>query len=226
MQAAEKMVGHSVHFYGAGRTDQGVHALGQVAHADFEKPWPPESLRMGLNFYLKNTGVIICAVTHVAPTFHARFNALWRRYVYRILQRPSPSVLEDARAWWIGQPLVYDMLVQGAQRLCGTHDFSSFRNKDCQSASPIKTLDHADVKVVGQEWHITFQARSFLHRQVRMMVGVLVWLGRNRGTLEDLDGLLHGAVYPANAAVAPACGLYLKEVGYPADSLNTVCVKE
>lgn len=215
MEAARRLTGHEVPFYGAGRTDQGVHAMGQVAHGDFQRPWEPHRLRMGLNYYLKNRGVVVCAVAPVSRTFHARFDALWRRYVYRIVHRSSPCVLDQGRAWWLIHGLDMDALNQGAKRLCGEQDFSAFRNKDCQSVSPVKTLDEATVCATPQGLELHFQAKSFLHRQVRMMVGVLVWLGQGKGSLSELDALFQSPSYPPNATVAPAHGLYLVQVGYP-----------
>lgn len=200
--------------HAAGRTDKGVHACGQCVHFDLQRSWPEHTLRKGLNFYLKGKGVSVLSVRAVPLSCHARFSAQYRAYTYRILNRPSPSVLYAQRAWWIHQSLCVEQMAIGASLLQGQHDFSSFRHRDCQSASPLKTLDLLCVETQEDFVLIHAQAKSFLHRQVRMMVGALVYVGLGKWTPAHLENVLHGKKALPGAMTAPAHGLYLMKVGY------------
>ncbi len=200
--------------HAAGRTDKGVHACGQSVHFDLRRPWCEDTLRKGLNFYLKDKAISILSVRAVPPSFHARFSAQYRSYTYQILNRSSSSALYGQRAWWIHRPLDVQQMNDAASLLQGTHDFSSFRHRDCQSASPIKTLDQLRVEAQGEGVFIHAQAKSFLHRQVRMMVGALVYVGLGKWTPAYLERVLHGKKTLVGAMTAPAHGLYLRHVGY------------
>ncbi len=214
-QAAYALCGKEILFNGAGRTDKGVHALGQVAHGDFHKEFTLDALRRGLNFYLKDKPVSILAVARAEPEFDARFSAIFRRYQYRILNRPSATVLKKDRVWWIPQPLNSDAMTQAASFFTGHHDFSLFRHSFCQAQSPWKTVDCCTLEPTkGPEWIITVQARSFLHRQVRMMVGALVAVGRGFYPPSLIPQMLKGIQPKRGVVTAPSWGLYLDHVGY------------
>lgn len=217
-EAAFNFCQEEITFYGAGRTDQGVHALGQVAHADFTKPWQPDAVRQGLNFYLKNIPISILKVFPVLPTFDARFSAVSRRYRYVILNRPSASVIHNGRVWWINKPLDVQAMTDAAEHLLGNHDFSSFRYRFCQSSSPIKTLDLLTVACIDNRIIISAKAKSFLHRQVRMMVGALVYVGKKKWPPLKMKQVLKDRSTSHGAATAPAEGLYLEQVEYPSGS--------
>jgi tRNA pseudouridine38-40 synthase len=215
--AIAKFSGERVVTRGAGRTDSGVHALGQVAHFDLAKEWLPDRVREALNFHLRPhpVGVIACAA--VSDTFDARFSALERRYVYRILTRRAPPILERDRVWWLPGGLDADAMVEAARVLVGHHDFTTFRATQCQSPSPVKTLDQFDVERAGDEIRCTVASRSFLHNQVRSMVGSLKHVGEGKWTSADLAKALAARDRTACGTVAPANGLYLAAVRYPAD---------
>ena len=215
-QAAFCLTQEKVLFFGAGRTDKGVHAWGQVAHCDFHSSWSEDNLRRGLNFYLAPS-IRVLSVYPVLLDFHARFSALYRQYVYLILNRASPSALESTRYWWIQKPLDIPAMEEASALFCGTHDFSRFRHRNCQGTSPMKTLDLFSVQKEGNQVRIQVQARSFLHGQVRRMVGALVYVGHGKGTAAYIRGLLSLDALSL-ALTAPAHGLYLAQVGYPAAS--------
>lgn len=202
----------------AGRTDAGVHALGQVAHLDLPRAWTLDALRRGINFYLKTIPIKVLRVQEVAAPFHARFSALSRSYEYKILNRPSDSALLEHRAWWIAPALDRDAMREGCTLLEGHHDFSYFRHRDCQSSTPWKTLDVLRMEEGGDMLTIYAKSRSFLHRQVRMMVGALVALGKGQWDSAHLLRLLNPVegdlLPPHRATTAPAHGLYLTHVDY------------
>ncbi|AHB48015.1 tRNA pseudouridine synthase A [Hyphomicrobium nitrativorans NL23] len=213
-----KMTGASVRIRGAGRTDAGVHALGQVIHVDLEKDWPADKLRDGLNFYLKPQPVSVIESRVVPDTFDARFSATARHYLYRILARRGPPALLRNRVWWIPRPLDAEAMQEAARVLVGRHDFTTFRATQCQAASPLRTLDRLDVVRAGEEIHVYASARAFLHNQVRSMVGSLKLVGDGKWTADDLRQALEARNRAACGAVAPASGLYLTAVDYPPGS--------
>ena len=207
--------GETIRLHAAGRTDSGVHATGQVVHIDLERDWPAETVRNALNAHLGREPISVLAAAQVGEDFHARFSAVERRYLYRILSRPSPPALERGKVWHVRKPLDAAAMHEAAQALIGLHDFTTFRDLACQAKSPIKTLDVARVERVGEEVRLVFTARSFLHRQVRSMTGSLVEVGLGRWTPADLKAALDAQDRTRCGTVAPACGLYLTEVIYP-----------
>jgi tRNA pseudouridine38-40 synthase len=199
---------------GAGRTDAGVHALAQVAHFDLAREWPTDTVRAAVNFHLKPEPVVVrdCAV--VPETFDARFSAIARHYRYRILARRAPPALDRERVWWVPQPLDAAAMGAAAQVLVGRHDFTTFRAASCQSRSPVKTLDRLTVTAVEEEIVVEASARSFLHNQVRSMVGSLKLVGEGKWSAPDLAAALAAKDRAACGPVAPARGLYLVRVDY------------
>jgi tRNA pseudouridine38-40 synthase len=214
MTAAQAFCGECVKVQGAGRTDAGVHALGQVAHMDLAKDWPPDTVRDALTAQLRPHPVAVLAAEQVPDTFDARFSARQRHYLYRIVNRRPDLALERGRAWRIPRRLDDAAMAAAAQRLVGRHDFTTFRHVDCQAKSPVKTLDRLDVVRTGEEVRITACARSFLHSQVRSMVGSLVFVGDGRWTADDLAAARDARDRSACATVAPPEGLYLVRVDY------------
>jgi tRNA pseudouridine38-40 synthase len=198
----------------AGRTDTGVHATAQVAHIDLAKAWKAEVVRDALNAHLVPEPIAVLEAEAMAGDWHARFSAVGRRYRYRILDRRPPAVLDRARVWWVKSPLDADAMHAAAQSLIGTHDFTTFRDMQCQAKSPIRTLDRAAVRREGKEVWLEFAARSFLHRQVRSMAGSLAEVGAGRWTAADLEDALKAADRSRCGPVAPAHGLYLTGVEY------------
>jgi tRNA pseudouridine38-40 synthase len=198
----------------AGRTDAGVHALGQVAHVDLARDTKADTLRDAINFYLKPRPISILAAEPVGADFHARFSAVGRRYLYRIVNRRAPLAIERNRAWWVQSELDASAMQAAGQRLIGHHDFTSFRSSICQAASPLKTLDRLDVERAGEEIRIHAAARSFLHHQVRNMVGTLKLVGEGRWTAEDVAAALAARARSGAGPTAPAEGLFLAEVRY------------
>lgn len=203
-----------VPIYGAGRTDAGVHALGQVAHCDLSRFWPLYKLRQGINFYLRDKGVVISQVCQVDNGFHARFSAKERIYQYVIINRPSPPLFLSKTAWWIAKPLCVQSMHRACTLFCGTHDFSRFRHRDCQSASPVKTLDDIRIHASGAQLTIHVRAQSFLHRQVRMLVGALVQVGKKKWSVDMVRSFLDDPKNPVKSPAAPARGLCLMLVCY------------
>ena len=201
---------------GAGRTDAGVHALGQVAHFDLEREIEGWKLRDALNFHLREAEapVVILDAEVVPDDFNARFSAKGRGYIYRILNRRSPSVLQKDRLWWVPVPLDVEKMRAGTKHLLGHHDFTSFRAAACQALSPIKTLDKLDITTQGDEIIFTVEARSFLHHQVRNMVGTLKLVGDGHLTPDDVKRILEACDRSQAGPTAPACGLYLSKVIY------------
>ncbi len=199
---------------GAGRTDTGVHALGQVAHVDLARDWDSDTVRDAINFHLRPHPVAVLAAEPVAADFDARFSATKRHYLYRIVNRRADLTLELNRAWRIGRPLDCAAMHAAAQKLVGRHDFTTFRAAECQAKSPVKTLDRLDVARQGDDVRITASARSFLQHQVRSMVGSLVHVGEGKWTIADLAAALAARDRAACGQVAPPQGLYLVRVEY------------
>jgi tRNA pseudouridine38-40 synthase len=199
---------------GAGRTDAGVHALGQVAHVDITKQFPPDRFRDGLNAHLRPHPIAVLAAEIVPETFEARFSAVKRHYRYRIVNTRANLALDVGHAWRVPRRLDTDAMHAAAQRLIGKHDFTTFRDTECQAKSPEKTLDQLNVLRDGREVTILTSARSFLHSQVRSMVGSLVWVGEGRWTADDLSAALAARNRAACGIVAPPEGLYLVRVDY------------
>ncbi|WP_127090795.1 tRNA pseudouridine(38-40) synthase TruA [Aquabacter cavernae] len=214
MDALERLCGTRVHVAGAGRTDAGVHATGQVAHIDLERDFRPDTVRDAMTAHLRPHPVAVLAAEKVADDFDARFSARRRHYLYRMVNRRPDLSLERDRAWRVPQPLDAQAMHAAAQRLLGQHDFSAFRAAECQAASPVKTLDQLDVARHGTEIRIVTSARSFLHHQVRSMVGSLLRVGEGRWSGDDLFAVLKSADRTRCGPMAPACGLYLAHVDY------------
>lgn len=206
--------GETVRLAAAGRTDTGVHATGQVISFDLERDWPAKTVMNALNAHLVGEAISVLDCVSVDGDWHARFSATGRRYLYRILNRPGPPALDRGRVWHIRKPLDADAMQVAAQSLVGLHDFTTFRDVNCQSKSPEKTLDLASVRRVGDEVHLVFEARSFLHRQVRSMTGTLAEVGQGRWSDVDVADALTARDRAACGPVAPSTGLYLTGVSY------------
>ena len=213
-EAVQRFCGETVAAVAAGRTDAGVHATGQVAQIDLEREVAPDTLRDALNFHLKPLPVSVLAAERAPDGFHARFSAVQRRYLYRIVNRRAPLALDAGRAWRVPKPLDAEAMHRAAQALVGKHDFTSFRASLCQAASPVKTLDRLEVARHGEEISVRAEARSFLHHQVRNMVGSLKLVGEGRWSEADLVRALEARDRSAAGPTAPAHGLYLVEVRY------------
>ena len=214
MRAIQAFSGEAVVIHAAGRTDSGVHAAGQVIHFDLERDWPAETVQNAMNAHLASEPVTILAAGTVDENFHARFSAKGRRYLYRILNRRAPPALDAGRVWHLRGELDVEAMHAAAQALIGRHDFTTFRDAHCQSRSPVKTLDAARVWREGEEVRLAFEARSFLHRQVRSMTGSLAEVGLGRWSGENLRAALQAKDRAACGQVAPAQGLYLLAVEY------------
>lgn len=212
--ALRQMTGEQASVTAAGRTDAGVHALAMAAHVDVTKPLTPHRLREGLNALVRPHPISILEVEPVADDWHARFSCLGRRYRYRILSRRAPPALDHGRVWHIAAPLDVAAMREGAAHLIGRHDFTTFRSAHCQSDSPVKTLDRLDVAQVGEEIHVEAAARSFLHHQVRSMVGCLALVGRGQWAADDMRTALEAADRTALGLNAPPQGLYFVEAVY------------
>jgi tRNA pseudouridine38-40 synthase len=213
-RAVKAFSGETLRLQAAGRTDTGVHALHQVVHIDLARDWRPEVVRDALNAHLIPEPIAVIAASLAPEGFHARFSAKARRYVYRILNRSAPPTLEKGRLWHVKKSLDVEAMAKAARALIGHHDFTTFRDADCQAKSPLKTLDVAEVSLAGDEVRLTFAARSFLHRQVRSMTGSLAEVGAGRWTADDLAAALAARDRAACGPVAPAEGLYLAGVEY------------
>jgi tRNA pseudouridine38-40 synthase len=223
-EAVEKFCGTPVDVVGAGRTDAGVHATAQVAHIDLPKEYDSFRIMQGINFYLfcpmglpEGPSANRIAITEVEPVsneFHARFSGKKRHYLYRVINRRSRLGLEAGRAWHVVEPLDIDSMRAAANILVGHHDFSSFRDTQCQSKSPVKTLEQLDVEPVGEEVHFITSARSFLHHQVRIMVGTLSLVGKGRWSVADMAIALEAKDRTRGGPTAPPDGLYLTKVDY------------
>jgi tRNA pseudouridine38-40 synthase len=213
--ALRRMTGEEAVFTAAGRTDAGVHALAMSAHVDVMKSLTPHRLREGLNALVRPQPISVLDVAEVADDWHARFSCTGRRYLYRILNRRAPAALDAGGVWHIAVPLDADAMRAGASHLIGRHDFTTFRSAQCQSDSPVKTLDRLEVSKAGDEIHVTAAARSFLHHQVRSMVGCLAMVGRGQWRPEDMRTALEARDRAALGFNAPPHGLYFVEAIYP-----------
>jgi len=214
-EALQKMIGEAGQFIAAGRTDAGVHALAMSAHVDVERELTPHRLREGLNALVRPKPISVIDVWPVAADWHARFSCVGRRYLYRILARRAPPALDADRVWHIPVPLDVDAMREGARHLIGRHDFTTFRSAQCQSDSPVKTLDWLEVVQASEEIRVTAAARSFLHHQVRSMVGCLALVGRGQWTPDDMRKALEAKDRAALGFNAPPHGLYFVEATYP-----------
>jgi len=214
-EALFRMTGELAAVHAAGRTDAGVHALAMSAHTEIEKTVTAHRLREGLNALVRPQPISALAVEQVADDWHARFSCIGRRYLYRILNRRAPPALERGKVWHIPVPLDVGAMQESARFLVGRHDFTTFRSAQCQSDSPVKTLDRLDVSRVGEEVHVQAAARSFLHHQVRSMVGCLALVGRGQWQPEDIRRALEARDRSALGFNAPPHGLYFIEAIYP-----------
>lgn len=220
--ALAKLEPHAHTIAAAGRTDAGVHGLAQVAHCDLEKNWNPFRLSEAMNYHLKPAPVAIVACAQVADDWHARFSAIERRYLFRLVMRRAPLVLEAGKVWQVSQTLDAAAMQDGANRLLGRHDFTTFRSSICQADSPLRTLDELRVEQIdrpdgAQEIRFHVRARSFLHNQVRSFVGTLERVGAGTWTPQDVADALTARDRSACGPVCPPHGLYLAGVGYPED---------
>jgi tRNA pseudouridine38-40 synthase len=212
--AIHRFCGESVTVYGGGRTDAGVHALGQTAHIDLAREVPCEVIRSAVNYHLRPAAISVLAAEHAPPGFDARISAVRRRYRYRILNRRAPPTVDRGRVWQVAPPLDAEAMREGARHLVGHHDFSTFRDSLCQAKSPVKTLDALEIGREGDEIRIEAHARSFLHRQVRNMVGTLELVGLGRWQPAHVAAALAARDRRAGGPTAPADGLYLVAIDY------------
>jgi tRNA pseudouridine38-40 synthase len=213
-EAAAALCGARVTVHGAGRTDAGVHAWGQAAHLDLPREYAPDTVRNALNQHMRPHKVSVLEAVRAADSFDARRSARGRVYLYRILNRRPPPALEAGRVWHVGRALDEAAMAEGARLLLGRHDFTSFRDSLCQARSPVKTLDLLDVRRAGDEIRIEARARSFLHHQVRNMVGTLKLVGEGKWRVADVAKALEAHDRRAGGPTAPADGLYLVAVVY------------
>ena len=214
-KAIFRMTGELAAVHAAGRTDAGVHALAMAAHVEIEKTVTEHRLREGLNALVRPDPISVTAVERVADDWHARFSCIGRKYLYRILNRRAPPALDRGRVWHVAVPLDVEAMSESSAMLVGRHDFTTFRSAHCQSDSPVKTLDRLDVKRVGEEIHIEAAARSFLHHQVRSMVGCLALVGRGQWSPRDMRRALEARDRSELGLNAPAEGLYFVQAVYP-----------
>lgn len=203
-----------VHCYGAGRTDAGVHALGMIAHLDIQREMPVFELTNALNALIRPHPIAVLSAEAVSTEFHARFSAVERQYLYRLIGRRPPLALEAGKAWHIPYPLDHAAMAEAAQQLIGLHDFTTFRSVQCQSKSPMKTLSEIVITPSGPEISLFLRAPSFLHNQVRSIVGTLERVGAGRWTSADVKSALEAADRSRCGPVAPAHGLYFIKAVY------------
>ena len=213
-KAIEKLSNQQVFVQCAGRTDSGVHAMGQVAHFDLAVEWSAQKIRDGLNYHLRPHQVAVLEAAEVKDDFNARFDAIQRCYLYRIVNRRAPVALDKDRAWWVPIKLDADAMDEAAKVLEGRHDFSTFRAQNCQSQSPVKTLDSLTVKRENNEIQILAVARSFLYHQVRNMAGTLRLVGEGKWSWQDFEDAFKAKNRNQGGETAPAKGLYLINVRY------------
>ncbi|MBK8908450.1 MAG: tRNA pseudouridine(38-40) synthase TruA [Rhodospirillales bacterium] len=206
--------GDTTRIVAAGRTDAGVHAVGQVAHADLSRAHAADTVRNALNFHVRPAAVAVVRAEPVGDDFHARFSAKRRHYLYRITDRPAPPVLHRGRVWWNPKRLDADAMAAAAAVLVGRHDFTTFRAALCQARSPVKTLDRLSVTRRGDEIHVEAAARSFLHHQVRNMVGTLRRVGMGKWSAADVEAALQARDRARGGETAPAAGLTFVSVDY------------
>ncbi|WP_341711242.1 tRNA pseudouridine(38-40) synthase TruA [Erythrobacter sp.] len=217
-EAAFRVTGEETRLHSAGRTDTGVHALAMRSHLDIQKDIEPFRLMEALNAHLRPDPIAVTACEIVPDDWHARFSCIGRAYVYRIANRRAPLTLDRDRAWQLGTPLDHEAMHRAAQSLVGLHDFTTFRSAHCQAESPVKTLDRLDVERQGEEVRIHAEARSFLHHQVRSMVGCLALVGMGRWRVEQVAEALEARDRQALGLNAPSCGLYFVRASYPANT--------
>ena len=217
--AVERFTGRRSLVQGAGRTDAGVHATAQVAHVDLDRPYRVSEVQGALNYHVKPAAVSILGVERVPDHFHARLSANHRAYLYRILNRRAPPAIERDHVWHVPVALDLDAMIEGAAHLVGHHDFTSFRAAMCQARSPLKTLDSLTLTRVGEEIHVVPEARSFLHHQVRNIVGTLKLVGAGQWRPDDIKRALDARDRAAAGPTAPPDGLYLTGVRYPEDAM-------
>jgi tRNA pseudouridine38-40 synthase len=215
-EAFFRFCGEQLVVHAAGRTDAGVHARGQIGHVTLERPRSPNEIREAVNAHLIHEGVAVLLVEEVADDFDARFSAIKRHYLYRIMNRRAPVTLERGLVWHVKRKLNVQAMHEAAQCLIGKHDFTTFRDTQCQANSPIRTLDRIAITSIGDEIHIEVSALSFLHRQVRSMVGSLEHVGSGKWEASDLRAALEARDRARCGMVAPPDGLYLMRVDYPA----------
>ncbi len=213
-EAVKKLTGERSEVTGSGRTDSGVHAMGQVAHVDIAKPFEVSRLADALNAHLRPHPISVLKAEEAAPDFHARFDAVRRVYAYNIVNRRAPPALGRGFVWQIARALDADAMNEGGKRLLGQHDFTTFRDSQCQAKSPVKTLDRCEVMRTGETVQVWCEARSFLHRQVRSMVGTLVEVGFGKIGADDVADALAAADRARCGPVAPPDGLFLVRVDY------------
>lgn len=215
-KAILSLTGETISIRGAGRTDSGVHAMGQVAHADLSRTWKEHTLRNALNAHLMQAGerVAILDAALVDETFDARFSAQRRHYLYRIIARRAPLALEAKRAWFVAKPLDHEAMHAAAQELVGKHDFTTFRSAHCQANSPVRTIDRLDVTRTGDLIEIRATAQSFLHNQIRSFAGTLKLAGEGKWSVADVRAALEARDRKACGPVAPPDGLYFMQVDY------------
>lgn len=216
-EAAARITGETAALHSAGRTDTGVHAIAMRSHIDIDKPIEPFRLMEAMNAHLRPDPIAVTACEVVAPDWHARFSCVGRSYLYRIANRRAPLTLHRDRAWQVAQPLDADAMHRAAQALVGRHDFTTFRSVQCQAASPVKTLDLLTVERAGGEVHIRAAARSFLHHQVRSMVGCLALVGMGRWREDQVAAALAARDRGALGLNAPPHGLYFVKALYPGE---------
>jgi tRNA pseudouridine38-40 synthase len=214
-EAIHNFSGERVNILCAGRTDAGVHAMGQVAHFELAKAHLPKTVQGAINYYLKPAAIAVVACEAVSEAFHARFSALRRHYLYRIINREAPLVLDARRAWHVKKALNVTAMQEAANLLIGHHDFTSFRAVACQAKSPMKTLERLEVSMQGAEIHIAVSAPSFLHHMVRNLVGTLTLVGEGKWQPDDVRLALEAKDRSAAGITAPAHGLYFMKVEYP-----------
>ena len=213
-EAVRAFCGESAKVQGAGRTDSGVHALRQVAHIDLEKEWATDTIRDAINAHLREIPASVLDAAAAPANFHARFSAIERSYRYRIVNRRAPLTMDMGLAWWVPARLDAAAMADAATALVGTHDFTSFRASECQAQSPVKTLNELTVQTIGNEILVAARARSFLHHQVRNIVGSLTWVGDGKWTCAHLKSVLAAKDRRVGGPTAPADGLYLTGVRY------------
>lgn len=213
-EAVFLMTQENVQINAAGRTDAGVHAIGQVADFVIEKEFEPFRMMQGLNNYLRSTAVAVVACQIVADEFHSRFDAKKRHYRYIIYNRKAPLVLQKNRAWHVAQDIDVEKMRRAAKYLIGKHDFSAFRDAECQASSPIKTIDRIDISSFEDKIIIEVSAKSFLHHMVRNIVGTLVWVGIDKIAADEVKTILEKKDRKLSGPNAPACGLYFLGVDY------------
>jgi tRNA pseudouridine38-40 synthase len=219
-RALHEFCGEWVNVTAAGRTDSGVHALAQVIHFDLSTDHPAGTVMAAINFHVKPARVSVLSVEIAAPDFNARFDAVARHYRYRIINRKAPLAVDRGSAWHVAAPLDVDLMNDGARRFVGHHDFTSFRATRCQAKSPEKTLRRLEVVRDGEVVDIAAEALSFLHNQVRIMVGALKLVGEGKWSADDITAALEARDRARGALTAPPEGLYLVRVDYPSGGLS------